>query len=66
MRTPTSGEWLAVYALGFVLTFGFSFNHDYDVPTNNWEKSDNAFRALCSALVWPAYLSKVAFEGARP
>lgn len=50
------------YVIGALLTFGYSYNRDYDHSAPDL----NAMRAYLCAMVWPAYVSKVAFEGLRP
>jgi len=54
---------LVAYAICALLTFGYSYNRDYEVPKSS---NMNPLRAFMCAVVWPAYLSKVAFERMRP
>jgi uncharacterized membrane protein YccC len=55
---------IVAYLIGFVLTFGFAYNHDYEQPGQFFDP--NIGRAMFCAVAWPIYLSKVAFEGIRP
>lgn len=52
----------AAYLIAFLLTFGYSFNRDYDKEAVS---GINTIRAFLCAVGWPAYLSKIAFEGVR-
>lgn len=52
---------LAAYLVAAIITFGFSYNHDYDESIAGL----NGHRALLCGVFWPLYFSKVAFEGYR-
>lgn len=54
----------SVYFVGFILTFGYAYNHDYEQPGEFFDP--NIGRAMFCAAAWPIYLSKVAFESIRP
>ena len=54
---------MALYLCGSVVAFGHSYNHDY---TQQEYMDNNGIRAVFSAIFWPLYFSKVAFEGVRP
>lgn len=55
----------AIYLVGAILCFGFAYNHDYEPEIAIFDGGKNGFRAGISAMFWPFYLSKMAFEGAR-
>ncbi|MGL4754418.1 MAG: hypothetical protein ACRCXB_18750 [Aeromonadaceae bacterium] len=60
---------VSAYALVAILTFGYSYNADYQQPGENSIVSSgelNGARALLCGAMWPAYWAVSAFEWARP
>jgi hypothetical protein len=51
------------YAVIAVLTYGLSYNIDYEQPKNNIDM--NGPRAMMCSMFWPFYLSQKAFIWAR-
>lgn len=60
-------KWCAGYLVGVLLTFGYSFNADYQ-PGNQFVSGAerNTVAALLAAGAWPLYWSVTAFRGLRP
>ena len=55
---------ILAYVFCAAVTFGVSFNLDYEQPTP-YTESMNTSRALISAAVWPLYVSYALTKGLR-
>lgn len=59
---------VCAYACAALLTFGYSYNADYESAGKNsivTSEEINASRALVSGAMWPAYWAVSAFQGVR-
>jgi hypothetical protein len=56
---------IIAYAICSVITFGVSFNFDYEHPRSELDSGSNTARAFVSAMVWPMYISYALTKGLR-
>lgn len=56
---------IIAYAICAVITFGVSFNLDYEPPRNEYDSGSNAARAFVSGMLWPMYISYAITKGLR-